>query len=174
MREPDAAVVYGGQVVGELAKDAGITPDGILTMLRAMRGIVRGLPVDQLTHALQTAARAERAGADADVVAGALCHDVAKVLSSANHPAIAAELIRPFVREEVYLMVKHHQVALHGHVDELERAGEAAVALARRFADEWDRYAFDPSFDTPPLEHFEPVVREVFGRPAKLPPRPRG
>ena len=37
-------------------------------------------------------------------------------------------------------------------------------ALAERFADEWDQKAFDPAYDTLPLEHFEPKVRQVFAR----------
>lgn len=158
---------FAGKDVSTLRKDAPIAAESVLEMLRALGGIQRGLAVDQLTHALQTAARAERSGEDADVVVGALCHDIAKVLSSANHPAIAAELLRPVVREEVYLMVKYHQVALHNRIEELESAGPDAVALAKRFSDEWDRYAFDPTFDTPPLEHFEPMLREVFGRPTQ-------
>ncbi len=36
-------------------------------------------------------------------------------------------------------------------------------ALAERFADEWDQRAFDPDYDTEPLEHFEDRVRKVFG-----------
>ena len=39
--------------------------------------------------------------------------------------------------------------------------------LAERFADEWDQNAFDPDYDTLPLEHFEPMVREVFSRPPR-------
>ena len=35
---------------------------------------------------------------------------------------------------------------------------------AERFADEWDQKAFDPDYDTLPLEHFEPLVRKVFRR----------
>ena len=37
--------------------------------------------------------------------------------------------------------------------------------LAAQFADEWDQIAFDPDYDTLPLEHFEPKVRELFGNP---------
>ena len=36
-------------------------------------------------------------------------------------------------------------------------------SLAERFADEWDQIAFDPAYDTLPLEHFEPKVRAIFG-----------
>ena len=147
-----------------LEKDAPITPDGVLTMLSALRGIQREFAVDQLTHALQTAAKAEADGHDTDVVVGALCHDMAKVLSSANHPAIGAELLRPVVRHEVYLMVKYHQVALFHEIPELEAAGPEAVALARTMPDRWDRYAFDPDAVTPPLSYYEPLILEVFGR----------
>ena len=41
-----------------------------------------------------------------------------------------------------------------------------SFALAERFADEWDQIAFDPDYDTLPLEHFEPLVREVFANPS--------
>ena len=40
--------------------------------------------------------------------------------------------------------------------------GHASFALAERFADEWDQIAFDPDYDTLPLEHFEARVRAVF------------
>ena len=33
-----------------------------------------------------------------------------------------------------------------------------------QFTDEWDQIAFDPQGHTEPLEHFEPLVREVFAR----------
>lgn len=52
----------------------------------------------------------------------------------------------------------------HETIEELEAAGPEAVALAKHFSDQWDRYAFDPNFDTPSLEHFEPLVREIFTR----------
>ena len=38
------------------------------------------------------------------------------------------------------------------------------LELAERFADEWDQIAFDPSYPTLPLEHFEPLVRKVTSR----------
>src|SRR5205085_10940098 len=37
--------------------------------------------------------------------------------------------------------------------------GEPWFELAERFADDWDQTAFDPDYDTLPLEHFEPLVR---------------
>jgi hypothetical protein len=46
--------------------------------------------------------------------------------------------------------------------------GHEQYALAERFADEWDQAAFDPDYDTLPLEHFEPRLRAVFGSPKRL------
>jgi len=42
--------------------------------------------------------------------------------------------------------------------------GHPAFLIAEQFADEWDQVAFDPEYDTLPLEHFEPKVRAVFGK----------
>ena len=59
---------------------------------------VRRRPADAR---LQTATRAERAGADDEMIVASLCHDIGKVVSVANHPGIAAEILKPYVRSEV-------------------------------------------------------------------------
>jgi len=143
----------------------------VLEMLRALASITDGFAVDQLTHSLQTATLAERAGADTEVVVASLCHDIGKFVSVANHPRIAAEILRPYVRDEVRWMIEVHQDFQGKHYfhhlggDPAARdkhRGHEAYALAEQFADEWDQIAFDPSYDTLPLEHFEARVREVF------------
>jgi predicted HD phosphohydrolase len=167
-------------VIGaETSQNQGRVADRVLDMLRSLDDITDGFATDQLTHCLQTATLAERAGADQEVVVAALCHDIGKAVSVPNHPRIAAEIIRPYVRDDVYQMVLVHQDfqgrhyyhhfggdpdAREKHRDELT---PEQFALAEQFADEWDQIAFDPDYDTLPLEHFEPAVREVFGH-AKL------
>ena len=147
----------------------------VLGLLRSLDEITDGFSTDQLTHCLQTATLAERAGADDEVVVAALCHDVGKAISVNNHPAIAAEILRPYVRKEVVEMIRVHQDFQGRHYyahfgadpDARERHRDTLTAeefaLAERFADEWDQIAFDPAYDTLPLEHFEPKVRAVFG-----------
>ena len=143
----------------------------VLGMLRSLADITDGFAVDQLTHSLQTATLAERAGADDEVVVAALCHDIGKAVSVPNHPRIAAEILRPYVRDEVRWMIEVHQDFQGRHYyahfggdpnarDQYQ--GHEAYALAERFADEWDQQAFDPDYDTLPLEHFEARVRAVF------------
>ena len=164
-------------IATESIEDWSNTPDRILGMLRALSGITNGFAVDQLTHVCQTAARAERAGADDEVVAAALCHDIAKAVSEPNHPAVAAALLAPYVRPEVAWMVQVHQDFQGRHYygflgkdpeARVHHADHPAYDLAERFADDWDQTSFDPDYDTPPLEHFEPLVREIFRAPRRL------
>jgi predicted HD phosphohydrolase len=145
-----------------------------LTMLRQLADITDGFATDQLTHCLQTATLAEKAGADDEVVFASLCHDIGKVISVFNHPAIAAEMIRPFVRDEVFQMIRTHQdfqgrhyyAHFGGDPDAREQyRDEPWFDLTARFADEWDQIAFDPEAETYPLEHFEPLVRELTKAP---------
>lgn len=161
-------------VIGaETMANQGRVADTVLAMLRSLADITDGFAVDQLTHCLQTATLAERAGADDEMVVASLCHDIGKAVSVPNHPMIAAEILRPYVRREVYDVIRVHQDFQGRHYyhhfggDPNARdqyTGEQWFDLAARFADEWDQIAFDPAYDTLPLEHFEPRVREVFAR----------
>jgi predicted HD phosphohydrolase len=148
--------------------------ESVLTMLRSLAAITDGFAVDQLTHSLQTATRAERAGADEEVVFASLLHDIGKAVSVPNHPEIAAAIIKPYVRPEVYNMIRAHQDFQGRHYyhhfggDPDARAkytGEEWFDLAAQFADDWDQVAFDPDYDTLPLEHFEPLVRARCAKP---------
>jgi predicted HD phosphohydrolase len=167
---------YMSFVEAHLDADLREVPDRILTFLRMTDGLVQGFQVTQLVHGLQTATMAERAGAPPEMVVGALCHDMGKLVSNSNHPAIAAEMIRPWVGEDVYWVVKVHQdfEGMHYYarvgLDPMVRrkyAGHQYYGLAEQFADEWDQNAFDPDYDTFSLEHFEPLVRDVFSRPPR-------
>ena len=83
--------------------------DRVLAMLASLEDITDGFEVDQLVHSLQTATRAEEAGASAEVVVASLCHDIGKAVSVMNHPRIAAEILRPYVDEDTYRMIEAHQ-----------------------------------------------------------------
>src|SRR5687767_3948309 len=169
--------VIGAETFDDQPRAAGV----VLDLLRSLEKVTVGFAVDQLTHCLQTATLAERAGADEEVIVAALCHDIGKAISIPNHPAIAAEILRPYVRAEVYDMIRVHQdfqgrhyyAHFGGDPDAREKHREAldpeVFSLAERFADEWDQTAFDPDYDTLPLEHFEPAVRRVFKGASPVP-----
>jgi predicted HD phosphohydrolase len=175
-RMSDFSDEYMTHIERHLDIDYAQVPDRILGVLRSTDALIQGFQVSQLVHGLQTATLAEQAGADLDMVVGALCHDMGKMISNANHPAIAAEMIRPWVDERTYWVVKVHQdfEGMHYYarmgLDPMMRnkhLGHPFYEAAEQFADEWDQHAFDPDFPTYPLEHFEPMVREVFGRPPR-------
>jgi predicted HD phosphohydrolase len=173
----DRSTLEDWQIIGrETAANQPRVAETILSMLRGLADISDGFGTDQLTHGLQTAALAEADGYadDDEVVVAALCHDIGKAISVANHPAIAAEILKPYVRPEVYDMIRVHQDFQGRHYyhhfggdpDAREKHRDALSpetwALAERFADEWDQQAFDPDGPVPPLEHFEDRVRRVF------------
>lgn len=158
----------------ETAKNQTRVADRIIMLLESLSTITDGFVTDQLTHCLQTATMAERAGADDEVVIASLCHDIGKAISVPNHPAIAASILKPYVRPEVQFMIEAHQdfqgkhYYAHFGMDANARdkyADHPSFELAAKFADEWDQKAFDPSYDTLPLEHFEAKLRSVFAKP---------
>jgi predicted HD phosphohydrolase len=165
-------------VIGtESMANQGRVADRVLDMLRSLADITDGFAVDQLTHCLQTATLAERAGADDEMVVASLCHDIGKAVSVPNHPKIAAEILKSYVRDEVYQAIRAHQDFQGRHYyhhfggdpDAREQyRGEPWFDLAATFADDWDQVAFDPDYDTLPLEHFEPKVRALFAQPHSL------
>lgn len=159
-----------GQAVAR--RQAGM-PATIKTMLRRLEEQVDGFAINQLEHGLQTATRALRDNASEEMIVAALCHDIGKVISVENHPAIAAEILKPYVSNETYEIVRTHQdfqgrhyYALIGLDPEARKQyeGEPWYDLARRFTDEWDQTSFDPDYDTLPLSHFEPMIDRVFAK----------
>jgi predicted HD phosphohydrolase len=165
-------------VIGtETYEHQGRVAERMLGMLESLSEITDGFAVDQLTHSLQTATLAERAGADEEMVFASLLHDIGKSVSVPNHPEIAAAIIKPYVRPDVYNVIRVHQDFQGRHYyhhlggDPTAREqyrDHPSYALAERFADEWDQIAFDPAYDTLPLAHFEPLVREVFTNPSSF------
>ncbi len=90
------------------AKFAAGTPDRVLEMLRGLAGALAGYQVDRPEHSLQCATRAHRDGADEEMVVVALLHDIGDLLSPFNHSELAAAVLRPYVSECTYWIVRHH------------------------------------------------------------------
>lgn len=150
-------------------------PDRILHALRDLDDGLDGYRVTRLAHSLQTATRAEADGADEEMIAGALIHDLGDSLAPENHSNYAAEIIRPYVRAEVTWVVEHHglfQKVYYAHFFGEDRELRAVhrdhpyYESCVRFCERWDQAAFDPDYPTQPLEHFAPLVRRIFSRRA--------
>jgi predicted HD phosphohydrolase len=147
-------------------------PARVLGMLRALGDLHAGFGVSQLHHALQTATMAKRANAADDMILCALCHDIGKYVSIANHGSIAAEMLRPYVSDAAYKIVLTHQDFqgrhYYGHFGkstELRERyrSETWFAQAEQFTDEWDQAAFDPAYKVLPLEEFQPLIEQRMG-----------
>ncbi len=157
-----------GIIAGEaIASFIGL-PERLLAHLRILEGEHAGFAVDRLTHSLQTATRAERAGRDDEYVFCALMHDIGDTLGPANHANIAAAIIEPFVSEQNHWMVEQHAIFqgyYYFHYLGMDRdvrdrfAGHPWYDYTAEFCHEYDQPAFDPAYPTQPLEHFEPLLR---------------
>lgn len=165
------------EVLAEHEKSyAVLTVDRVLAELRRQgEDSISGYKITRLEHGLQSATRAYNEKADIDWVVGALLHDIGDGLAPQNHDRFSAEVIRPFVREEVTWVVEHHGIfqmlyfAHHYGWDKDARdqfKDHPCFAPCSDFCERWDQASFDPDYPTKELEFFEPMLREVFARKA--------
>ena len=153
-----------------------LTADRVLAELRSQgEDSLTGYKITRLEHGLQSATRAYREGADIDWVVGALLHDVGDGLAPQNHDRFSAEVIRPFVREEVSWVVEHHgifQMFFYGHHYGWDKNAREefkdhpSFQACADFCERWDQSSFDPEYPSETLEFFTPMVKEIFSRKA--------
>ncbi|MBK8157615.1 MAG: HD domain-containing protein [Rhodospirillaceae bacterium] len=148
--------------------------DNVLANLKKLAGDKMGYKIDRYQHSLQSATRAMRDGADEETVVCALLHDIGDLLAPENHSELAASILRPYVSEDNYWLVKHHGVFQgyyffhHIGLDRNEREqfrGHPMFERTALFCEKWDQNSFDPNYDTAPIEQFEPMVRRLFDKP---------
>jgi predicted HD phosphohydrolase len=146
----------------------------VINHLRLLDGDFGGFPVDRLTHSVQTATRAHRDGRDEEYVVCALLHDIGDTLGSYNHPDVAAAILKPFVSEQNHWMVANHGIFQgyyffhHLGLDRNMRdqfRDHAYFQPTAEFCHKYDQAAFDPDYESEPLEFFLPMVDRVFARP---------
>lgn len=134
-----------------------------------------GYQITRLEHGLQSATRARRDGADRDWIVATLLHDIGDGLAPQNHDKFAAEIMRPYMRDEVVWVVEHHgvfQMVYYAHHYGWDAGLRETYAdhpyyqSCVDFCERWDQSSFDPDYQTDPLESFEDDVRAVFARKA--------
>ena len=147
--------------------------DRVLSALQLLKNSYPGELVNRYVHSLQTATRAHRDARDEEYVVAALLHDLGDMLASENHSEYAASIIKPYVRPYTYWMIRQHGLFQgyyyfhHFGVDRNARdkyRGHPAYELCLDFCAKYDQMAFDPDYDTMPLEAFDPMVRRLFAR----------
>ena len=151
-------------------------PDRILEALLNLGDSMDGYQVSRLEHSLQSATRAERDGADEEMIVATLLHDIGDSLAPFNHSQLVASVLRPYVSEKVYwIMLYHGLFQEYYYAHHIGRDRNARDQFkdhqyyqeAVDFCERWDQKSFDPEYESFPLEHFEPMVRNVFSKEPK-------
>ena len=150
--------------------------DQIVNHLNLLKGDTGGFAVDRLEHSLQTATRAHRAGKDEEYVVCALLHDIGDILGPRNHADIGAAILQPYVSEENHWMLeKHgvfqgyyffHHLGLDRDMREQYR-GHPAFEHTAQFCHLFDQSAFDPNYESMPMEAFRPMLGRVLATPKR-------
>jgi len=149
------------------------TADRVLAHLQQLRGSLGGYRIDRYQHSLQSATRAYRDGASEELVVAALLHDIGDMLAPNNHGELAAAILRPYVSDRTYWIVKHHGIFqayyyvhhLGGDRNARDRYVDHPCYQATvDFCERWDQTSFDPDFETLSIQIFEPMVRRIFAR----------
>jgi hypothetical protein len=157
--------------------------------LRLLRPI-KNLPFPPAMHMIQCATLAMKAGADEPTVLACLLHDIGFAVMRPDHGWWGAQLVEPYVAEEVSWAIRYHQ-ALRFYADEsvgyaypemyVQMFGpdyrppayiETAYRHARqhrwymraRLVTLYDDYAFDRSAE-PSIEPFLDVIGRHFRQP---------
>lgn len=144
--------------------------DRILTAMRRLDESIGGYKITRLGHSLQSATRAHRAGESEEMVVAALLHDIGDDLAPHSHSELAAAVLRPYVSDKTYWIIKHHglfQMYYYAH-----HLGGDRNARDRfkdhpwykdtvAFCENYDQNCFDPDYENLPLEFFEPMLRRV-------------
>jgi predicted HD phosphohydrolase len=150
--------------------------DRVLAHLKMLKGDCGGFSVDRLEHSLQAATLAYRDRMDEEYVVCALLHDMGDILASTNHAELAATVLKPFVSEQNWWLLQHHGIfqgyyffhylGLDRNMREQYR-GHPNFERTALFCERHDQNAFDPGYDSMPLEAFVPMVQRVMARPKR-------
>jgi len=150
-------------------------PDRILDSMRKLEHSLSGYRINRLEHSLQGATRASRAGEPDEMIIAVLLHDIGDDLAPYSHSEMAAAILRPFVSEKIYWIIKHHgvfQMYYYAHHCGGDRNAREMFKDnpwyqdAIDFCHNYDQNCFDPDYDSEPLEFFDPILRLVLSQPS--------
>ena len=149
-------------------------PKRLIAALGSLNSSLSGYQISRLEHSLQGATRAYVAGEDLEMVIAILFHDIGDELAPYSHSEMAAAILRPFISEKIYWIIKHHgvfQMYYYAHHSGGDRnARELFIDSpwyqdAIKFCHEYDQNCFDPDYESKPLEFFVPMINEFFSKP---------
>jgi predicted HD phosphohydrolase len=148
--------------------------DRLIHALSQLEHSLSGYKISRLDHVLQGATRAYRADESEETILTVLLHDIGDELAPYSHSEMAAAILRPFVSEKLYWIVKHHglfQMHYYAHFCGGDRNARDKFKDHRWFQDaidfcqDYDQNCFDPDYDSESLEFFEPLLRKLVAAP---------
>jgi len=148
--------------------------DKLLLALRQLEHSLSGYKITRLDHVLQGATRAYRANKSEEMILAVLLHDIGDELAPYSHSEMAAAILRPFVSEKLYWIVKQHglfQMYYYAHFFGGDRNARDKFKDHEWYQDaidfcaNYDQNCFDPDYDSKPLEFFEPLLRKLVAAP---------
>jgi predicted HD phosphohydrolase len=150
-------------------------PERIVESLHKLEHSLSGYRISRLEHCLQGATRAHRAGESEEMIVAILLHDIGDELATYSHSEMAAAILRPFVSEKLYWIVKHHgvfQMYYYAHHCGGDRncrdmyRDHAWYQDAVDFCHNYDQNCFDPDYDSESLEFFAPTLQRIMSEPS--------
>ena len=132
-----------------------------------------GARVSLYEHSLQTATRAYRANEDEDTIVAALLHDIGELMSPANHGEIVSGILKPYIKPGLEWALRMHEIFQGYHYFHHVGANRTVrdqwkdhkfYDLTVKFCDLYDQTSFDETYDSLPLDFFEPMVVRIFAR----------
>ena len=148
-------------------------PDRLISALEVLEHSFSGYKVSRLEHSLQSATRAYEAEEPEEMVVAALLHDIGDGLAPASHSEMAAAILRPYVSERVYWIIRHHglfQMYYYGHFFDMDRNARDMHKDHKwyqdtvDFCEKYDQNCFDPDYESKPLSFFRPMIERVFAK----------
>ena len=148
--------------------------DRVMEAMEQLETSFSGYKISRLGHSLQSATRAYEEGEDEEMVVAALLHDIGDPLAPHSHSEMAAAILRPYVSERIYWIIKHHglfQMYYYGHLTGKDRNARDIHKDHEWYQDcidfchKYDQNCFDPNYKNKPLEFFRPMMERVFAKP---------
>tara|TARA_B100000989_G_scaffold287627_1_gene257442 strand:+ start:1535 stop:2092 length:558 start_codon:yes stop_codon:yes gene_type:complete len=149
------------------------TADRILKFMGGLNSSLEGYKITRLEHSLQAATRAFRDGAAEEMIVAALLHDIGDELAPMNHSEYAASILKPYVSEKTYWVIKKHgEFQMYYYAHHLGKNRNQRDKYkdhkyyndALQFCEKWDQKSFDPDYNSMKLEEFAPMVKRIFSR----------
>lgn len=164
------------QILDGLEKNVEHLADHIIQHFSLMRDEKGAFSIDRYTHGLQAATRAFRDGRDEEYVVCALLHDFGDLLAPYNHGELIATILKPFIQEKNYWMLRHHPV-FQGYywwdkvgVNNNQRnkyKDYPYYDYTIEFCEKYDNPSFDAEYKNESIEFFIPILQRLLQKKPK-------